>query len=665
VTALASLHLKLLSAWTGGIIILFFTLFVFSGYSQKSPLTIVPVTNCPRSEKQADIWYFGEHAGIEFQGGSATPLTDQNVMVSLKSGAVISDSSGQLLFFTDSKNVWDRTFNKLPYSPSLEGDQGSNQSCLIIPQPGVPNLYYIFTTDVIIYSKVTTYITNGLEYSIVDMKSNGGLGDGTLKWNLPLLTPACQKLTAVYHQNGRDVWIIAHKWLTNEFYAYLLDSKGISNPVISNTGSVHGGDSLGQNNALGYMKASPDGSKIALAISKDKLVELFNFNNSSGVITNPQSFQFNLPGVSPSGIEFSQDSRKVYTTLVQIDGSGPPNFLSRIYQFDLANGWTNPALIDSAAGVRLLGLQLATDGKIYVARTINLQPVNRKDSLDVIYNPTRPGLDCNYNLLGNVPKSRFSLNGRKSTYGLPNFLQSYFERPIFTHDSVCHGDVTRFDITNKSNIDSVFWNFGDGTSSTDFGPSHAYAQPGNYKVRLRESFNGKQFLDSATITIYPKPVISLGDTILVYSGSSVKLHAGGGFIDYQWSTGATDSIITVDNGGNYSVRVQDIHCCYNTDTVFVNVFKFYVPTGFAPDGVNKIFKPISIYKNVSFMLNIFDRWGQLVFQSNDIDKGWDGTMGGQKCMPEVYAWVIYVSFLGNDIITNGKIVLKGTVTLVR
>ena len=225
--------------------------------------------------------------------------------------------------------------------------------------------------------------------------------------------------------------------------------------------------------------------------------------------------------------------------------------------------------------------------------------------------------------------------------------------------------MTRFEIINKSNVDSVFWDFGDGANSNALSPTHFYAQTGNFTVKLREYFNGMTFLDSSLITIYQKPVVDLGDTILVYTGSSVKLHAGGGFMEYQWSTGATDSIIAVENGGNYSVLVKDFHCCTNMDSVFVNVFKFFVPTAFAPDGVNNIFKVITLYRNISFRMSIFDRWGQMVFESTDVNKGWDGTIGGQKCMPAAYAWIINIDFLGTDIVTNGKIVLKGTVTLVR
>ena len=510
-----------------------------------------------------------------------------------------------------------------------------------------------------------SYETKGLKYSVVDMDNNGGLGDATLTWNKELLTPVSQKVTAVKHANGKDFWIVAHKWGSDEFYAYLLTEKGLSPPVISHAGTIHSGGFVDQTNAYGYMKLSPDGSKLALAISGLNKVELFDFSSSSGVVSNPASYTFTTPGVNPYGIEFSPNNQMLYTSLLQIIGNGPPTVPSKIFQFNLKNGLVNPMLIDTAAGERIGGMQLATDGRIYLTRTVNIL-INR-DSLDVIYNPNRPGPECNYNLLNNTPGSRFSMSGRKCIYGLPNFVQSYVNLPAFRHDSVCRQDVTRYAIINDANIDSVSWDFGDGTSANSFSPVHTYGTFGTYTVKLTESYNGKSYRDSVRVTIFDLPKVNLGDTVLLYKGSSFNLHAHGGFMEYEWNTGSTDSILAVVSGGNYWVRVKDHHCCLNSDSVYVKLFEYFVPTAFTPngDGLNDRFRVTGLYKNIQFQLTIFDRWGQLVYSSNDLDEGWDGSVNGALCPAESYVWVANVNFLGQDIITNGKVVLKGTVTLLR
>jgi gliding motility-associated-like protein len=648
------------------VITLFLVLNFIETIAQSSVNANILVTNCPRSQKQANIWYFGDKAGIDFNGGSAIPLTDEDVMTSFKSSAVISDSLGNLLFFTDGKKVWNRNFGLMSNANALEGDPGVTQPAIIIPVPSSPDKYYLFTIDIMAFNPDNTFTTNGLTYTIIDMKMWNGMGDARDTMNFPLLKPVCQKLTAVRHRNNIDYWVIVHEWNSSRFFAYLIRSGGISDPVISNTGSFMGGGYSDQNNAVGYMKVSPNGSKIALAISGLNKIELLDFNNSTGVISNPESYSTTDPGIAPYGIEFAPDNSKLFVTLLQITGNGPPVFPSKIYQFDLKkNGLLNPVLIDSVPGFRIGGLQLATDGRIYVSRTINL--LNKSDSLDVIYNPTRPGNECNYNLLNNIPGSRFSLDARQSIYGLPNFIQSYFDIPAYTYDSACFRDIIHFNITNNANIDSVEWDLGDGTTSSSMNPVHLYPQPGTYPVKLTEHYNGKSYTDSGYITILELPYLHLGDTILLYSGSSINLHAGGGFTNYYWSTGSGDSIINVATGGDYSVRVENEHCCFNSDTVYVKPFIYYAPSAFTPnnDGNNDIFRIIGLNRNIQFNLYIYNRWGELVYTSDDLETGWDGTVGGNLSPEETYVWIAKIKFLNQDIITQSNIVLKGSVILLR
>lgn len=633
-------------------------------FSQAFSQSVKTTTNCPRMQHQADLWYFGERAGIDFRSGTAFADTTQNVMTAYKSSAVMCDSAGNLLFFTNGTKVWDREFNVMTNASGLDGDLGVTQPCIIVPKSDDPTIYFIFTLDVMAFKPDNTYTTNGMRYSIVDMKLRGGLGDASVL-NLQMLNPATQKLTAVLHKDKRSVWVIAHAWNSDQFYAYLATDDGVHEPVISSSGTVHGGGASEQTNAYGAMKASPDGKSIALAISGKNLIEWFDFNNETGVVSNGKSVTTTEPGVNPYGIEFSPDSRKLYATLLQIVGNGPPTRPSFIYQFDLDNTIPAPVLIDSVSGVRVSDLQLASDGRIYAARTINL--LSKKDSLDVIYNPNRPGTACNFNQLDHLPGSRFALLGRAAMFSLPNFIQSYFDLPAFQWDSVCKGDVTRFTITNTANTDSVFWSFGDGGTSTSMEPLHAYAQPGDYQVKLTSKFNGVSYTDSALVKSYALPVIGLGDTILLYSGSSINLHAGGGFMEYTWSTNSHDSIISVASQGNYWAQVKDFNCCVNSDSVYVKVFEYFIPNAFTPngDGLNDVFRVVGLYKNIDFKMYLYNRWGQLLFESDDIDKGWDGTSKGLYCEPGSYVWILNVSFLGQDIITQGDIVLKGTVTLVR
>jgi gliding motility-associated-like protein len=62
---------------------------------------------------------------------------------------------------------------------------------------------------------------------------------------------------------------------------------------------------------------------------------------------------------------------------------------------------------------------------------------------------------------------------------------------------------------------------------------------------------------------------------------------------------------------------------------------------------------------------IYDRWGQLIFHSENIDDGWDGTCKNNPCLPGTYAWLVNIDFLGQDIVHKGSVTLKGTVILLR
>jgi gliding motility-associated-like protein len=644
----------------------FFLLIAVQPASSQKLGFIIPATDCPRSQHQADIWYFGDHAGIDFRSGTATVLTNEDVMTAFKSSAVMSDSTGNLLFFTNGNKAWDNTFSQMPNATNLEGDLGVGQPCLIVPIPGDSSRYIIFTIDLLAFLPDNSYTTNGLRYTVMDMKLNNGKGDALGdSLNNPLLTPVSQKLTATYDEGSKVYWVLAHKWGTDEFYAYPVSKDGLGDPVISSSGSVHGGGFAQQANALGYMKFSPDGKKVALAISGLNTVELFSFSSSSGKVSGASNYTFTKPGVSPYGIEFSPDNKKLYVSLLQLTGNGPPAAPSYICQFDLLSGLTNPIFLDSLAGIRTGALQVATDGRIYASRTVNL--LSKKDSIEVIYNPTRPGLKCNLNQLNHVGQSRFPLSGRTSIYSLPNFVQSYFNIPVFTYDSICLGDITKFHITNKANIDNVLWNFGDGSTSALTDPVHQYAQPGTYNVKLTETFNGENFTDSVPLTIYPLPAIGLGDTILLYSGSTINLHAGGGNMEYTWSTGSADSIISVSKQGDYWVKVLDHHCCRNTDSVYVKVFQYFIPNAFSPngDGINDVFRMIGLYKNIKFSMMVYDRWGTLVFRSENMADAWDGTYKNSPCPAASYMWLINIDFLGQDIVTQGSVQLKGSVVIVR
>ena len=352
------------------------------------------------AQKQTNIWYFGLRAGLDFNSGTPTPLTN-SLMATNEGCASIADNTGNLLFYTNGVYVWNREHQQMPGGFGLMGHRSSSQSAIIVPKPGDQKLYYIFTTDL----QSQAY---GMRYSVVDITKSSNTGDVVEK-NVFLTSPITEKITAVQHQNGRDFWVIAHKWDSDAFVSFLITPRGVSKfPVISRIGSVHKGKSKG---AIGCMKASPDGRKIAVAIWRDiNRFEVFDFNNNTGGLTNRLHLE---PYPEAYGVEFSPDGSKLYGTTNGIGKAKP-----QLWQFNLRAG-SNVAIASSAVLIstetkhKIGALQLGPDGRIYLAK-------ENDNFLGVIQNPNAPGWSCRYLDQG------MSLGTRQSKLGLPNFVQSYF-----------------------------------------------------------------------------------------------------------------------------------------------------------------------------------------------------------------------------------------------
>lgn len=350
------------------------------------------------AQKQGNVWYFGEGAGLDFNSGTPIAITGgqtaTDIGVANQEGcATISDSSGVLLFYTDGQKIWNKNHQTISNGDSLMGNKSSTQSAFILPLPQNNHLYYVFTTDAF-----TNNFQNGLRYSIVDMCLNnkiGGVVSGSK--NILLHNTASEKLTSTKHANGTDYWIVTAMNNTNSYYAYLLTQNGITDTVVSSIGALCGGA-----NAYGQMKISPNGSKMAIADGQgtNKAI-LFDFNNNTGVISNPIVLSTSS---TIYGVAFSADNSKLYIS----------EFLNvnQINQFDLGNG-NNKIIISLPNNSSPKGMQLAPNGKIYVARQ------DTPSYLGVINNPNLAGTSANYVHNG------IYLDGKTSDYGLPSFLDSY------------------------------------------------------------------------------------------------------------------------------------------------------------------------------------------------------------------------------------------------
>lgn len=495
-------------------------------------------------DQRANVWYFGNRAGIDFNPIFNTPpapakALSNSIMDAPEGCATISDRNGQLIFYTDGDRVFDKTHTQI--DAGIGGDPASSQSAIIVPVPGDETLFYIFTTQAI--SGTSKY---ELRYSLFDLKLNAGKG-ALIQKNILLFSKSTERITA----NAQ--WVIAHEYGNNTFRAYQITAQGIGEPVYSEIGSDH--TFKVQQHGEGYMKLGAN-NNLAVALSTpgiSNLIELFQFDNSTGRLSNYRKIDLKEPAGQVYGIEFSPGGNKIFAT---VKGTPSPSVLFEYFLDSINQPYFKQRIQQNG---EFGALQAGPDGQIYMA----VNGSNRLGTILAVEDTTQLSA---FNLIG------FNLaGGTTSRLGLPNFIQvqgNAFGGPGFTFAGVCVGDTTRFIGTPTDAIDEFQWFFGDGGSSTESSPVHLYAAAGTYIVSMR-LFNRCK-LDTTivqTIRIFnPPPPPTVPGAIALCTGA-VTLDANSTNIPgltYLWSGGETTKTVTFTVPSFISITNTDVNGCFSS-----------------------------------------------------------------------------------------------------
>lgn len=359
-------------------------------------------------------WRFGHKAGLDFNmtTGVPTVFNGSNGIV-YEGNSCISDTLGNLLFYCTGDTVWNRNHQMMLNGAGMKSDKITILNSCIIPRPGNANQYYLFVNEC-----VNNNCSGGKLYSsLIDMTLDGGNGGLVAsEKNKVVMLQAYSGMAFTKHANGIDYWLA--------YAEYKNPPNQTQNTFIKITAS--GADTINRVNSIYdggvFSRFSPNGTIFATEY------KVYQFNNNNGSLTN----EINLPTDSigdflPFSMEFSPNSNMLYYGLIYT-GAFYPNLFQ---QFDLSV-YTQTAITNSIynfydsypnTSYRGLGhLQLAPNGKIYVARTGGFI-----DTLHVIHNPNAIGAACNfeYNAVG--------LNNRACNFSLPIYPDYYFNNiPLLT-----------------------------------------------------------------------------------------------------------------------------------------------------------------------------------------------------------------------------------------
>ncbi len=455
---------------------------------------------------------------------------------------------------------------------------------------------------------------------------------------------------------------------------------------------------------VGQLAVSPDFKQLAAAYFKGNLVELYSFNNTTGTIAAKGVVDSSNDAFGFYGVSFSPDSKKLYATncaaaiglkafnqynlalptMAQIRASrfflGPCNAMLSQLQLGpngkiyLNGGYIsklgtieNPDLLGAAAGLSVQSTNLLSGTNVnYALQNTIMKPMMLTgDTFSIAWKDT---LICNGDQATVTARAggvdyhwNDGLTGAQRTINSAGLYWVYYTKNCAVYVDTLKVRIKTAGVSlgadtsicgyyllspSFEGVPSSFrWN--DGSST----PAYLVSNPGT--VSVEAIISGCTVRDTVHInllTLYA----ALGDDTSFCAGEPINL-------SYEvdpppntsilWSTGSTDKKIRVNAPGTYGVVLSHPQCGTFADQVTIAQYycdcEVAVPSAFSPnnDGKNDFFGVIRSEDCPvnGYILRIFNRWGQLVFESYEVDKSWNGYFEGKPAAQDVYFYYIQLN----------------------
>jgi|JI7StandDraft_1071085.scaffolds.fasta_scaffold03311_7 gliding motility-associated-like protein len=591
---------------------------------------------------RADNWYFGDFAGISFASGS--PVSISNGQLSTGEGCTsMSDTAGNLLFYTDGVTVWNKLHQ--PMAPSglqLGGSSTTTNSAVTFPNPYNSNMYYIITAGA---------MEGDVLWSLVDMSLDGGLGQ-IVGANQPLLTKMSERVGISENCDRTGYLTYALRGADEVFFPLGIMANGISIETLPSTCPYTTSE---PSTFQGTLKLSPNGNFIVETYLFTAGTRFYLVNDLSREVY----YVSDIPQGS-YGAEFSNTSNSLFISR--------PNGPDSCYGVAVT---ANQILQQIPFSTQYSGigtdLQLGRNGKVYLGENLGLGEFQSASNFPNI----------NYS-----PSSVPFISGAGGLK-LPSFPSSWFapERFRICYTGSCPGEEYNFFVSGQStpDADSVLWDFGEPgnpqNNANGVNATHIYEQPGIRMVTAIIQHDG--ITDTVVKYVFTKQgSLSPGtvkDTIICQFNDKnfLQVPEDHRYACPTYSSGLEPGL-NIQGPGTYFVSWDNGCAATVTDTIHV----LPCPTQEELPTIPNIITPNADQTNDLIQLNlegitelsivIYNRWGTVVkkhIHYNPLGQSslinlWDGMCWQTPCVDGVYFYVFDYTFQSG----NHK-QQKGTITV--
>lgn len=235
-------------------------------------------------------------------------------------------------------------------------------------------------------------------------------------------------------------------------------------------------------------------------------------------------------------------------------------------------------------------------------------------------------------------------------------------------DTICFGSSSSL---FASGGDTYLWS-GDNLSCDDCpNPIATPAVTTTYDIHVENSTGGCPVDEQITVIVNPNPDIEAGDDITLFNGESAQIEAVGAYTSISWSPPdglddptASDPVTSIAQNITYIADVENEFGCKTSDTldvVYLGCKGIYIPTAFSPngDGMNDGFRLIEAGFDLFISLQVYNRWGEMVFFTLDENQAWDGIYNGELAPVGSYAYIL------TGLCDDEQVIKTGNVTLIK